>query len=184
MNNQTIRLAIWVTRISKVLLVLFYTIMMAIIIYWFIEPASFIEWELTAPLSPGSMGFRFNQTTAGTGVPMDELSRTTMTWLAIRATLFFVLVWLGLGRVLKVLLSVKANQTFFRENVRHFQQLSTIGILFTILSAFNFGGAEGGGVHVNFSIPFIPLLFTLGCYVLAEIFREGGRLREDSSSII
>ncbi|MEL6358068.1 MAG: hypothetical protein AAFQ37_14180, partial [Bacteroidota bacterium] len=66
---------------------------------------------------------------------------------------------------------------------QHLRFIGRLGLLIVIISAFNFY-AGAGEVQFHFTIPFLPLLFSVGSFVLAQIFTQGKALVEDKNLII
>ena len=114
---------------------------------------------------------------------LSELSAGMKIWLLIRGAVFFVLTYLILRMILRIIQSIRSISTFYEENIRTFKTLSRYGLLIALISMFNFF-IQGDIADVNFSIPFTPLAFALGCWVLADVFEEGRILTEDRNSII
>ncbi len=183
MHNHVIRIAILVTRIAIILLFSLYAVLLGTVVYWQIEPSAFDQWTIAQPFHAGAANFNIQKGALVSGMTFNEIGVPMLYWLLIRTSVFFVLTWLILKRILKVLISVNDQRTFFTENINHFQRLAMLGILFALVSLFNFGTLDGQTIF-HFAIPFEPLLFSLACWVLGEIFREGGKFREDSTSII
>lgn len=183
MQNRVIQSALLLTRLSLWLAIAVYGVMIFMLVYWLIDPTHFDQWVIVNPFIAGSAGFQVQRTPVDQGIALSGLSAGMMYWLAIRTTFFFLLVFLALRKVLKVLNSVNATKVFHPDNVKNFKQLAMIGLIYAILCTVNFGVIDGIST-VNLAIPFEPLLFAAGCWVLSEIFAEGQRLKEDSNSII
>ncbi len=184
MHNPVIRVAITVSRITLILTAITFTLFIGVVIYWqFVDIEVLENWKLVNPFQAGSGNLKMQRGPNAEGITFNQIGSTMVLWLVIRTSIFFVLVWLALKEVIKILIAIRQERTFFSENISHFQRLGTIGFLFSLFSLFNFGTINEQTTFY-FAIPFEPILFSLGAWVLAEIFREGGKFREDSNSII
>lgn len=113
----------------------------------------------------------------------SDLATPMKLWLLLRATIFFSMALLIVLELKKVLLSIRTTATFYRANYRSFSAIGNYGFLISFFSAFNFY-VQGGESLFHLSIPFLELGFSLGSWVLADIFWEGKLLLEDNQSII
>ncbi|MEM7297475.1 MAG: DUF2975 domain-containing protein [Bacteroidota bacterium] len=104
-------------------------------------------------------------------------------WILVRGVLLFGVTVLIFLQIIQVLKSLKEKLTFYETNISGLNRLALYGIFISFLSSVNFLVSESQ-FNVYTSIPFGPLAFTFGCKVLAEIFEEGKRLREDNNSIV
>lgn len=112
-----------------------------------------------------------------------DLALPMKLWLLLRATIFFSMAFLIVLELKKVLVSIRDTTTFYRANYRSFSAIGNYGFLISLFSAFNFY-VQGGESLFHLSIPFLELGFSLGSWVLADIFWEGKLLLEDNQSII
>ncbi|MFD2514419.1 hypothetical protein ACFSRY_11120 [Pontibacter locisalis] len=96
-------------------------------------------------------------------------------YLQIVVTLaFWVLI---LQQIAKLIKSVKALQTFRQNNSNVFQKIGRYCLLIFIVTGFRWMETENAsylGIYINY----LPLLFMLGAFILAEIFEEGNKLYE------
>lgn len=76
-----------------------------------------------------------------------------------------------------------SKNTIINGNIQHFRKLALYGGLTFLLSSFNLSPL-GGKWTFHLALAFGPLLFTVACLVLAEVFREGEALEEDKASIV
>jgi hypothetical protein len=84
---------------------------------------------------------------------------------------------------LKIISSLKSLDTFRGDNIKSFQRVGQWFVLLFLLSVVQISQPEGAW---EITLAFDPsyLLGTLVCYLLAEIFREGNRLMEESKLTI
>ena len=183
MKNSMINTAITVTRLVLVTVIVFFLMYLGIIVYSNLNPDFFEKWVWLDITKSDSIDFRFGQTKAPGSLSLQDIGPLALAWLYIRMSAYFVLVFLMIKKGLSILLSVKNHETFHVQNVKYFKQLSLLAL---IIAAFKCLIISPSGDHYlfNFNLPFEPLLFSLACRVMAEVFLEGGRLSEDSNSII
>jgi hypothetical protein len=117
------------------------------------------------------------------GFYLHELSNSMILWLMIRGSIIFIIYLAIIGRILNILQSIKTKQTFYIENIKNFRLLTRYGVIMVLIGFFNFINHEGQN-SFQLTIPFGPIMFTMACWVLAEIFREGKELSEDNKSIV
>ncbi len=113
----------------------------------------------------------------------SDLGSPMKLWILLRGMIFFSLALLIILELKKVLVSIRDTAVFYRANYRSFSNIGSYGFLISLFSAFNFF-VQGEDFQLNFSIPFLELGFSLGSWVLADIFWEGKLLQEDNQSII
>lgn len=118
-----------------------------------------------------------------TDILLSDLGAVAKLWILARVSVFFILLILGVSRVINILRSVGSREAFYAGNVSNFKRMANYGFIGAILSAFNFLQVDSS-TFWHFSLPLAPLSFALACLVLAEIFKEGEALVEDRQSII
>lgn len=183
MNNRILQTAHLLTRLTLMVTVAVYAAIVLVVIYWHIAPEAFAEWHIANPFHAGTSTFNLQRGPHAEGLALTDIERGPLYWLLLRTTCFFALTVLALRKVLHILKGVRSAQTFYTSHITHFQHLAGIGLLYAGLSVFNWGVIAGESI-LHLKVPFMPLLFALGCLVLAEIFREGERLRQDAEAII
>lgn len=85
--------------------------------------------------------------------------------------------------MIEIFNSIIDLETFYDGNIKAFKKLVVLGLVVSVIAAFNFGFADGETMW-NFTIPFRPLIYTSICLVMSEVFKEGKNLLEESRSII
>lgn len=119
---------------------------------------------------------------------LSVIPTATKWWILIRTGIFFALTLLIMKRAIVLLKTVIDGRTFYGENILAFSQMAKYGFMIAALSAFNFyykGEVESASLFSwSLDIPFVPLMFALGCKVLAEIFKQGQLLSEENQSFV
>ncbi len=183
---STISLAYRLCQLSILLLLLFAAVFAGGIGYALVEPNAFPNLVINDLFEAGYGlgGIKWCTDCHGENVlHFSDIAIPMKLWLLLRATLFFSLAFLVVLELKKVLLSIRDTATFYRANYRSFSAIGNYGFLISLFSAFNFYVQEGESLF-NLSIPFLELGFSLGSWVLADIFWEGKLLLEDNQSII
>ena len=116
-------------------------------------------------------------------ITISEIGTNMKLWLLVRGLIFFILVLLSIQALIRVTKSILKKSTFYDQNIDAFMYLYKLGLAIAIFSSFNFF-IQGEADIVEFSIPFGVIGYSLGCRLLAEIFKEGKKLAEENNSII
>lgn len=185
MNKKVLFYSIWITKILFVLCSFLILTISGLLVYWHFDPAYFDNWYLMSPFNAGTanMHLQLSVPVPKSGYSLNEMTAGTVYWLWLRTCIFAGLVLWAQVIILRILSSVKDRKTFYTSNISHFKKLGSIGVFYALLATFNFGSI-GGTTSVYFSIPFLPIVFAAGCYVLAIVFEEGNSLQEDANSIV
>ena len=101
----------------------------------------------------------------------------------VQIMIHFAVFWFILKEIIKILTSIQDSKTFYEGNVSSFKKLSHYGIILIIISAIKIGFISEVS-NLSLSIPIGPIIFTIGCYLLADIFEEGKFLMEENKSIV
>ncbi|MBO3697752.1 DUF2975 domain-containing protein [Roseivirga sp. E12] len=116
-------------------------------------------------------------------VLLSDINTFSKLWLLARGSAFFLILFLVVNRILRILRSVASREAFYGGNIQNFKKMATYGFIATVISTFNFFYLHGIA-QWHFTLPLAPLSFAIGCLVLAEVFKEGESLVEDKESII
>jgi len=114
---------------------------------------------------------------------LSDLNIGMKIWLLTRGILIMGLTYVIIRKLRAICKFTTAKSTFYEGSIRYFRQIASYGFALAVLSSFNFY-INGEASNVFFSIPFMPLGFSLFCLMLAEVFKEGKMLTEDKNSII
>jgi hypothetical protein len=105
----------------------------------------------------------------------------------VGASLFFVLTFVVLVFLRRILGSVRHGDPFIAANVRRLRVIGSlllIGVpLFVVISQFIVRAlvetSDVSGVGIHIAVPWTPALAGLGVLILAQVFAHGVQLRED-----
>lgn len=174
---------------SKVLLYLSYLAMALFtfgLIYWLLDPVALADIKIRGM---GDFTTASNQIAIGNGpeatgvLTIGELNRYMVFWLYFRVIFYLGIFALIIQKVQTILNSIERLETFIMDNIRSLKDMAKLGVVLFLFSSFQFFYANGeGNLSLNFAIG--PLLFTIACLVLAEVFNEGRKLLEEKNLIV
>ena len=148
------------------------------------RPDFYTNWFLINPYQAGLRGFQMLIGAKGeTGIPLSEIQIFDRIWLVLRSGILTTFIIAMLWHFRAILKTVQQAQVFYQKNIYHFNRMAFWALLLSFFSAFNLGNLHSNP-NLNFTIPFGCLMLAGGFKVLAEVFREGKRLSDDSNSII
>lgn len=185
-NEKIIRWSSKAIQIFKWIYLISFIAFLLVIIIWFLNRELFENAVLTSGFKAGVGSFNVsfnNKMEYLRGIPFDELSPTLMVWLGIRTTSFFLLGWMIIRQIDKIIQSIVSMEVFYENNVVGFQRIAHISLCIAVLASFNIFWNERG-FDLDFTVPFVPLLASVGCYLLAVIFEEGRRLSDENRAIV
>lgn len=111
------------------------------------------------------------------GIPEHSLP---LVWLALaRAAAFFVLVGLMSILGMRIIRTVRNGRVFSADTPQRFRYIGYGFLLMTAIAAIDIS-LEAGATAVGLELKLGYLLASLFAFILAEIFREGNRLEEES----
>ena len=164
--------------------VLIYLLFILVISHWHFNQSFYEHWYLKNGFQAGLDSFHINITEKDSeGISLSKLSHSMIYWLLLRTSIILFLVLTILRKLLNIIKSISSLQTFYDHNIKTFKSLSIIGFILSGIGFFNFGIVDGI-TNVHFTIPFGSLLFSAACLVLAEVFKEGKKLLDDSNAIV
>lgn len=187
-RNKIISAAILLSRIFILLCAVLFLTFTITTIYWHFNADAFANVEVTNSFKAGFgvndiRVYPVNTPKPADGIFLSELNYGMIYWLYLRGAFFFTLTVLILRKIILILRSINTLQTFYQDNIKHFQAIAQYAFLAFLLSCFNFSYLNGNS-EISFKFAFTPLAFALGALVLAEVFKEGKQLLEDQNLII
>lgn len=176
MNNKILNLALAISQVMRsfLIFVLIAVVIAGVIMVINTEALPFIAY------SDGS--FVFNQGTqrAEPGIrPEGGLMLFAM--LKIAATILCSI--LIINEILKVIRSIRSLETFKEKNILAFRRMGNIFLAFFFIQMFSLT-PNGDQYSFSVSLPLFYLFAVMGCYILAEIFKEGNKLMEENQLTI
>lgn len=188
-RNGIITIAKGLCRFMQIFLILFAVLFTGVLIHWHFSPETYALVELPGALKGGFTGqdFRIISTSDGEDlanqVLLSELTPGMLYWTYFRSLALLSLMFLIVKAVLRILGSIQSLETFRQDNVIAFQKIGKYAIGIFILTSFNVWIVPGDS-NINLNLPLGPLLLAVFALVMAEVFKEGNRLMEDSNLTI
>lgn len=187
-RNRILSLSKTACRFIKWLCIVLIALLTLGLFYWLIAPEQLSEINVSPGLDTGYglSGFDLMDSDDSTDtviVSLSELSGFMAGWIFLRNIFFLGITILIVRKIMSVLTSIDEVKTFYGSNIQHFRDLSLLGFIAFIASAVNFSYIAGS-MQITVGLVPGPLLFSLACLVLAEVFREGKILLEENNMII
>lgn len=187
-RNRILTLSRTACRLIEWLCIVLIAVLTLGLFYWLIAPEQLSEINVSAGLDTGYGlgGFDLMDAEGSTDnltVSLSELNGFMAGWIFIRSILFLGITILIIRKIMSVLTSIDEVKTFYGSNIQHFRDLSLLGFIAFIASAVNFSYIADS-MQISVVLVPGPLLFSLACLVLAEVFREGKMLLEENNMII
>lgn len=114
---------------------------------------------------------------------LDKISTVSTYIIYLQFSAILVLIFLCTKEFQKIMESVKSLKTFQTNNVISFRKIGKyIFIIFLLTSYTSIQFENGGKSQIQFS--FTPLLFMLFAFIMAEIFKEGNKLKVENDLTI
>jgi len=186
LKTRPLKLSIYFIQVIKLLISIFMVAFTVTLIYSLMNTDAFSGLTIEDGFSPGLDIGNFRICSACDSdqyLAVSALSPAMKFWLLVRGIILFSLVLKSLQIVLRIVRSIQSRSSFYEKNITGFLILSKLGLVIAFFSSFNFF-IQGDVSDVQFAIPLGPIGYVLACKLLAEIFREGKMLSEDSNSII
>ncbi|PWN07377.1 DUF2975 domain-containing protein [Rhodohalobacter mucosus] len=185
-KNRILSLSKTACRLIEWLCIVLMALLVIGFFYWLIAPDQLSGIRVSAGVETGYglNGFDFMTADHSTDtVSLSELSGFMVGWIVFRSLFFLGITVLIIRKIMLVLTSIDEVKTFYGSNIKHFRDLSLLGFIAFIASGINFSYI-GGSMQITLGLVPGPLLFSLACLVLAEVFREGKMLLEENNMII
>lgn len=184
-RSNIIRFAYLLNNFFIILLILFSITGTSILICSFVRPDLFSSVIVNEVIDSGyGLNFKICKSCSGEDyINLSMLDSTTKLWVLFRSLCFFIIVFLMLKTIRKVLKNMSSYSVFFEKNITHFKFLSKLTFGLVLISVFNVNFLNDT-LSWHFTIPFKTIGLAFGFLVLSEIFKEGKTLLEDKNSII
>jgi len=186
-RNTIIGYGIGLSKIVFGLCAFLILLLTGIIFYWHFNPDAFSGVAMIAPFDAGfGMGnieLIDSAETTGDAVVLSDLSAAMMYWVYIRSVFFLGITLFMAWKIIAVLQSIEKLETFYTDNIQHFKVLAKLGFIAFAVSCANFGYVNGE-LKLSLTLALGPLLFSVACLILSEVFREGKALLEENNMIV
>lgn len=170
-KNSVLKFTTFILSISRVLISLFFAILIIFGI------ASFINQDF-APGTILKTGNLIFDSPANIELGMSEYAASKpiqFSFVLLQNMLLLVLIFQILGSILKVTRSINNPKTFAEENVKAFQKISLYSFLIFCVEIIRVSPDK-----ISFGIHFEPLVASAFAFLLAEVFKEGHQLMKEN----
>ncbi|ALI98824.1 DUF2975 domain-containing protein [Rufibacter tibetensis] len=116
-------------------------------------------------------------------ISLGSISRFSLYVLSLQFVVGLGLLLLIVRELMNVIRAVQSVQTFHSKSVEAFRKIGFLCLGLALINGFWFLDAEGIS-RMGFSLKMTPLLFMLGAFIMAEIFKEGNKLYEQDQLTI
>ena len=155
-------------------------------VYWFMDPEYFQNFVVDNATDNflKITSLRGDETLIGDGrFLLSDISPLSLTYLYIQLTGSFILIFLSIQELKKVIESVENINTFREENVLSFRKIGLFALGYCFLNIVSFAGtAENTSMRIVLD-PTAVIIMLAG-FLLSEIFSEGSKLTEESRMTI
>lgn len=188
-KNKMITLGQGLCRFVQLFLILFAALFTFVLIHWHFSPDSYALVELPDIDQEGFTMQRFRIISVSDGEPdpgsilLSELFPVMLYWLYVRTLILLTLTYLIFRALRSVLSSIRSLETFRNDNISAFQQIGKYALWIFFLTSFNLWIVPGDS-NVNLNLALGPLLIAVFAFIMAEVFKEGNQLMEDSKLTI
>lgn len=176
MNNKILNIALAISQVMRsfLIFILAVVVILGIILVADADALPFLEYQ------NGSFSFATHDEVAeGTSRPEGWFLLFTFIELAL-SILFSILI---INEGLKVIRSIRTLDTFKRQNIIAFRRMAYFFLSLFVVHMFSLKESQETFTF-TFSLPLNYLFAVVGCFILAEIFKEGNRLMEENELTI
>jgi len=177
MNNKILNLALAISQVMRsfLIFILVVVVIMGIVLIVDTEALPFLSYQ------GGSFSFSNNEAQNGAGEVRPERWFMVFAFLKLAFTILCSI--LILNEALKIIQSIRSLDTFKKENIIAFRRMASLFFVLFVLHIF-YLKENGDALAFTFSLPLDYLFAVIGCFILAEIFKEGNRLMEENELTI
>ena len=177
MNNKLLNLALAISQVMRSFLIFILVVVMGmgIIVIANSEALPFLHYQ------DGSFSFSTSEGQNGGGNVRPEGWFMAFSFAKLAFSILCSILILNEG--LKVIRSIRSLATFKKKNIAAFRRMANVFLLLFFLYMF-YLKQSGDGLAFTFSLPLNYLFAVIGCFILAEIFKEGNRLMEENELTI
>ncbi|WP_304238200.1 DUF2975 domain-containing protein [Jiulongibacter sediminis] len=189
--SKNITLALGFAQIFKWVVIALFILMAAFMFTSLLAPDFISDYMLEIVKGGGPYNIFKCEDCLDTGmtVHLNSLSTGMLLWIFLMMSLRIGLLYLISLETIQVLKNVRNLNTFYEGNIGSFRKMAVLGLIMAVLGSFSFlsyFNADQNQVfeRLNFSPSLGAIGFSLACFVLTEVFKEGKVLQEDKESIL
>lgn len=193
-KNTILNIAIWVTRLLKIILIIAAIGLTGLFVYAQIDEEAFADEDIVLSANPSLLRVSYITSTVWKDDTTDaqfdlkpytfeKLNTVSLYINYFKILIIAVLMYLIIKAFETIMLSVKTLNTFSRSNTKLFRQIGVYIIFVTILTSYTVLRFETGHQTMT-HISLTPVIYLLSAFIMAEIFKEGENLKEENDLTI
>lgn len=189
-KNTLLNIAIIICYGLRLLLVIFSIIVLGLFIYVQVDKEKFKDQEIQLSQSTKIMNHYVSDSSNSKAITIDnnlytlgELKTVSLYLMFLEWIITIALIYLGIKEFQKVMASVRTLRTFARSSIKSFRRIGIYALIFFIITNHYILWFEGEA-KIELSISFIPLIYALLAFIMAEIFKEGNALKQENDLTI
>lgn len=181
-RNKALKQATWVCKAFRFLIPVAILAGTIVLIHWHFDPGFYANVKVTEAGNIYWRGPKAGEAKFPGELSLSEFLPFTIYVLYLQGVVRFIVLFLIVSALERVIRSVKSLETFRTENSSLFRQIGKYFLFLFWISAFRFearGDLSNMHTDITFDADLTPLILMLAAYVLAEIFKEGNKLYEE-----
>jgi hypothetical protein len=189
--SKNITLALSFAQIFKWIVIALFILMTAFLLTCLLAPDFISDYMLEIVKGGGPYNIFKCEDCQDNGmtVHLSSLGTGMLLWIFLMMGLRIGMLYLISLETIQVLKNVRDLNTFYQGNISSFRKMAVWGLIMAVLGSFSFLSYFNADQNQVFErLSFSPALgaigFSLACFVLAEVFKEGRVLQEDKESIL
>ena len=181
-RNKLLTFSLYFFRFVQICLALFLVFSLILMVVYQVAPEKVSEFRFT-PLD-GTIdlvdikAISVGDTSVKDSLAIGEIQPIFFYLIYVQLFTIFILTWLAIKEVRKVIRSLQQLHTFQDYNVIAFRKIGLYFLINFVLSCFSFF-IVGKTVELTFDFDIYFATLAVTSYILAEIFKEGNRLQEE-----
>jgi len=176
MNNISLSFGRLITRVCVFAFYFF-------IIVFLIMPALFYFnplWIDSLGFTVDAEGFQFSAASDSSAMKLSTFPLAMFLFMWAKMLAQSILLLFIFKNFLNVVDSVKAYDSFKKQNVRAFERIAFCFLIFWIISIFSVLPSNGAATVVSMRLTFTSLYLSAIAFIMAGIFKEGNKLQEEN----
>jgi len=188
-KNKLLNAAIYICKFIKLIYILSFIAFTCIFIHFQIDRDYYIENNIQLSLtSTQSSEINFKHSDKwGDGIKkdnkevyaLDKMTTKSIYMIYLKLICVIVIMFLITKEFQNIIQSVKYSDTFKKGNIKSFSRIGKYTLLYFFLTSYSVIEFQEGK-NTETHISFVPLFIALIAFIMAEIFKEGNVLMEES----
>jgi len=189
-RNTLLNLALVTGRLLIIFNILTFLAMTCMFIHVQVSPQSYVGSKFSVFKTDESV-FRYSRTEKwgdaisidANSISVNQLTTASLYFNYFQIAAILIFTFMIIRAFLSVIRSVQFTETFRSSNARVFRKMGMWLLFIFFLSAFSFVSTDSM-IQYTFYLRITPLILMLLAYIMAEVFKEGSELSEESQLTI